>query len=55
MPIEIREMIIRTTVGPQAMEQDVSGQDAAEDRQTLIQECVDQVMEILREKAERYY
>ncbi len=53
MPIEIREMIIRTTAGPQPAEQDDSGQDSTEDRQALIQECVDQVMEILREKAER--
>lgn len=53
MPIEIRELIIKTTVDSAASSQGSGAPAADEARQTLIQECVDQVMEILKEKSER--
>jgi len=53
MPIEIRELIIKTTVEPKGPSQPPSPKETQEDRHALIQECVDQVMDILREKSER--
>jgi len=54
MPIEIREIVIRTTVGTNEAAQGPSGPTPKrEEREELIQECVEQVMEVLKEKAER--
>ncbi len=55
MPIEIRELIIKTTVDPNAASPGAGSPAAGGDeaKQALIQECVDQVMEILKEKSER--
>ena len=53
MPIEIREIVIKTTVGAKEAEQGPSPRKTQEERQALIQECVDHVMDILKEKAER--
>ncbi len=63
MPIEIRQLIIRATVeeeppaGPgkpsaSATSRSSPGASATE-RARLIAECVDQVMEVLREQEER--
>lgn len=54
MPIEIKELLIRTKVdesGQSTASQGSGGSDA--NRQQIIAECVDQVMQILREKEER--
>lgn len=57
MPIEIRELVIRTTVtgddgsagaGPQH-----PSPSARSERAAIVAECVEQVMEILREQKER--
>ena len=56
MPIEIREVVIRAVVGPpgSGSEPFTSGTQGSEQKtQALIQECVDQVMDILKEKSER--
>lgn len=54
MPIEIRELIIKTTVDPDAASQGGGdGESGGDKKQELVQECVDQVMEILKEKSER--
>ena len=53
MPIEIRELIIKTTVDPNSGSATSASQGGEEEKQALIQECVDKVMEILKEKAER--
>ena len=56
MPIEIREVVIRAEVGPKkGAGETVSpgGPGSGQATQALIQECVDQVMEILKEKSER--
>lgn len=52
MPIEIRELIIKATVAGEGGGASGAG-GSEEDKQALIQECVDQVMEILKEKDER--
>jgi hypothetical protein len=53
MTIEIRELIIKTTVSPKPSDQPSPVILDSEKKDTLIQECVDQVMEILKEKSER--
>ena len=54
MPIEIREIIIKTTVGTNEKSKEPLSRKSKEERQALIQECVDQVIEILKEKTERW-
>ncbi len=53
MPIEIRELIIKAQINDQ---QGVAGNSAKLDKkqkQLIIQECVEQVLEILKERKER--
>lgn len=55
MPIEIRELIIRTTIVNNA-DSDQGGarlSPAPEDDQAIINACVDQVLKILARKRER--
>ena len=58
MPIEIRELNIRVSVNQNPQEQgaeqtaSVAGQPMP-DKDTLIAECVEQIMEILHNKEER--
>lgn len=59
MPVEIKELHIRLTVNategtpsePQTGGNDVKSSDA--ERQAIIAECVEQVLEILQNKSER--
>ena len=56
MPIEIRELIIKATVTDekgegQSGEGSSGGSNSSAD--SIVAECVDQVMEILKEKGER--
>ena len=55
MPIEIRELVIKTVVGPegQGNGSSVTGTNANLPSEELIKTCVEKVMEILREKNER--
>lgn len=57
MPIEIMELVVRASVNSTSeTTQAGSGSAAAIDetsRQQLIQDCADQVLEILRERQER--
>lgn len=62
MPVLIQEIIITATVGAPAGENGTGKRSegkahgppaSAADRQALVQECVEEVMRILREKAER--
>jgi hypothetical protein len=58
MPIEIRELIITATVdeggqgGASAQAAPASGANA-QDKQEIVQECVDQVMNILKKEDRR--
>ena len=53
MPVEIRELVIRAVVDPQATTAR-SGAPAAEiDRDALVQACVDETLRILRRERER--
>ena len=56
MPIEIRELVIRATVRDDAGAAGAGGAggDArGDEREALVAECVEQVMEILRAEKER--
>lgn len=61
MPVEIRELIIRAVVTgtPTDTEQaqdtarERFAQEASDDRQAIIEECVRQVLRILQQKRER--
>jgi hypothetical protein len=55
MPVEIRELVIRAEVDPRQGEKPQSGQGSgvAADRELLVRDCVEQVMEMIRQKEER--
>jgi Family of unknown function (DUF5908) len=56
MPLEIRELVIKTSIheGGTAQTSGSSGENnGAEDQAALIAACVEQVLAILKEKAER--
>jgi Family of unknown function (DUF5908) len=58
MPVEIKELHIRVTVNPpegRSSERQTGNADKSSDgdRQAIIAECVEQVLEILQNKSER--
>jgi len=55
MPVEIKELIIRavTLSEPEQSEKISSSVDQREERDALVQECVRQVMQILKKERER--
>lgn len=53
MPIEIKELIIRATVEDQSPKPQKEKQKPAAAKTQLVEECVEQVLEILRKERER--
>lgn len=54
MPIEIRELVIRAVVEPSPHDPaDAPAADGDEDRTRLVQQCVDEVLKVLRRERER--
>ena len=55
MPVEIRELVIRAEVEPRKGEGRQPAQDsgAPAERELFVRDCVEQVMEIIRQKEER--
>lgn len=54
MPIEIRELVIKATIGEEEDSVKTSSNDTDQDKdQQLIQACVESVLEVLRENNER--
>ena len=58
MPVEIMELIVRANVqdpasGTSSAGNDESNSDASGHKQALVEECVEQVLEILRRRNER--
>ena len=58
MPIEIKELHIRVTIDPAAARPAASGPVApkaggAADKDAIVAECVEQVMQILQDRKER--
>lgn len=53
MPIIVDEVIISVEVSNQAAGGSTSSSSGTDDKQTLIAECVERVLDILRERKER--
>lgn len=53
MPLEIKELVIRATVQDEEKPKASPQSAAADDKEALIEECVDKVLEILRNQKER--
>jgi Family of unknown function (DUF5908) len=54
MPIEIRELIIRATVGEESSSKSRTAASSPNDGQAaIVNACVEKVLEILKEKNER--
>lgn len=54
MPIEIRELLIKATVNESGRGKESSGRGGSNsDKEDIVAECVEQVMEILRQREER--
>ena len=53
MPIEIRELIVKATVRDRASERQSGSGERRAEKEEVIRECVEQVMEILKRKEER--
>jgi len=53
MPIVVDEVVISVEVTNQASGGATTAPSATEDRQTIVSECVERVLEILREREER--
>ena len=53
MPIEIKELVIRATVETGGADKASAPAKAAEQKQEIVADCVEQVLEILRRERER--
>jgi hypothetical protein len=53
MPIEIRELHIKVTVGDEGEEQPRQQREGAPGKEKIIRECVEQVLEALNKQKER--
>ena len=53
MPIVVEEVVISVEVTNQASGGGAAAPDGAADRQAIVEECVERVLEILRRKEER--
>jgi hypothetical protein len=53
MPIEIRELVIKATIGEPKSEGASFSKAQTQEKEEIIAECVEQVMEILRNQLER--
>ena len=53
MPIEVKELIIKATVKQESEQETAQPAPSAGSNEAVIAECVDQVLEILKEKMER--
>lgn len=57
MPLEIRELHIKVTVnqpqGSSSGQQPADNTNKADDKETLISQCVEQVMDLINNKKER--
>ena len=53
MPVIVDEVIISVEVSNQASGGSAAAPSATEDKQTIVSECVERVLDILQQKAER--
>ena len=53
MPVEVRELVIKAVVDNQMKKPDSQKKPAEKDNQDIIDDCVEQVLEILKREKER--
>jgi len=53
MPVEIKELVIRAVVVERSPEEEQPAPSRADDRDLIVEQCVRQVLAILRKSAER--
>ena len=53
MPVEIRELVITTTISTDNSRNTNTAQPTTVDTEKIIKACVEQVMEIIKEKEQR--
>ena len=53
MPMEIRELVIKATVRDRTSERLAGSREHRAEKEEIIRECIEQVMEILKLKKER--
>jgi hypothetical protein len=53
MPIEIRELVIRTEIGGKAANLQPSPSKSSVDADKLVQDAIDKVLEVIKNKEER--
>jgi hypothetical protein len=53
MPIEIRELVIKATVEKACENQEDSGEPCPDEKENIVAECVDRVLQVLKDKLER--
>lgn len=53
MPIEIKELVIKATVNTDAQQATVAPADLSEIKEKIVTACVEQVLQVLKEKKER--
>lgn len=53
MPVEIRELVIRAVIDESGEQSKSDSDSQLPDREEIIADCVEQVMQILQEQAER--
>jgi hypothetical protein len=53
MPLEIKELHIKASISDESENRDVRGNETSGNTEEIVAECVEKVMEILKEKLER--
>lgn len=53
MPLEIKELHIKASISNESESNDSRGNEASPDVDAIVAECVEKVMEILKQKLER--
>ncbi len=53
MAIEIKELVIRATIDPKGEDKKMERKKTDPSREEIVSECIEQVLEILRQRQER--
>ena len=53
MPVEVRELVIKAVVDNQTKKPEAQQKPAEKDNQDIVDDCVEQVLEILKREKER--
>lgn len=53
MPVEVRELVIKAVVDDQTKSDESKKKPSEEDQQDIVEDCVEQVLEIIKRENER--